>query len=196
MDLVNVLRELIPCIKGKWFIGDGALLGLTREKKLISYDNDIDLYFLEDTTIDLTDSILEQQQYYLCNKIYNPNNDKEKHNPWLEYCSIIKLRNPKFNRSQVLLEAKKDYHLKKIISKFTKDHIDIFIIKKNIEDNRYYLSDDATKIGVPYLTEDDLKIKINTDLGFDVNIPNNAEQILERQYGPKWHIPDPNFKYY
>jgi len=113
MDLVNVLRELIPCIKGKWFIGDGALLGLTREKKLISYDNDIDLYFLEDTKIDLTDSILEQQQYYICNKIYNPNNDKEKHNPWLEYCSIIKLRNPKFNRSQVLLEAKKDYHLKK-----------------------------------------------------------------------------------
>ena len=196
MNLIQLLKELIPCINGTYWLGDGALLGLVREGKLIEGDNDIDLYILEDTTIDLSDSVLEQQQYYLCNKIYNPNNDKEKHNPWLEYCSIIKLRNPKFNRSQVLLEAKKDYHLKKIISKFTKDHIDIFVIKKNIEDNRYYLSDDATKIGIPYLTEDDLKPVINTDLGFPVNIFNNAEEVLERQYGETWRIPNANFKYF
>ena len=24
MDLLEVLKNLIPCIKGKWFIGDGA----------------------------------------------------------------------------------------------------------------------------------------------------------------------------
>ena len=189
MDLVNVLRELIPCIKGKWFIGDGALLGLTREKKLISYDNDIDLYFLEDTTIDLTDSILEQQQYYICNKIYNPNNKKIKLNP----CSIIKLRNPKFNRSQVLLEAKKDYHLKKIISKFTNNHIDIFIIKK--DGDRYYVENERKNHPRIY-KEDDLQLIENYDLGFKVFIPNNAEDILEQTYGKNWHVPDPNFKYY
>ena len=76
MELIELLKNLIPKINGMWYLADGALLGLVREGKLIDYDNDIDLYILEDTTIDLTDSILEQQQYYLCNKIYNPNNDK------------------------------------------------------------------------------------------------------------------------
>ena len=38
MDLLEVLKNLIPCIKGKWFIGDGALLGITRSGGLIPYD--------------------------------------------------------------------------------------------------------------------------------------------------------------
>ena len=186
----------IPCIEGPYIVADGALLGLVREGKLIEYDNDIDLYILQDTTIDLSDTVLEQQQYYLCNKIYNPNNDKLKLNTWLEYCSLIKMNNTKLNRSQVFQLAKETYNEKKIINKFTKDHIDIFIIKKNIEDNRYYLSNDATKIGVPYLTEDDLKPVVNHSLGFPVNIFNNAEEVLERQYGDTWIIPNANFKYF
>ena len=196
-NLLEVLKELIPCIKGKWFVADGALLGLVREGKLIDYDNDIDLYILEDTIIDLNDSInLKLQKYYICDKVYNINNEKDKKNTWLEYCSITKLRNQQFNRSQVLLEAKKDYKEKKIIPEFTINHIDIFIIKKDKEDNNYYLDDDATKIGVPYITEEELQVKENYDLGFKVYIPNNAEQILERQYGETWKIPNPNFKYY
>ena len=130
MKLIEVLQELIPRINGSYWLGDGAFLGLVREGKLIDYDNDIDLYILQDTTIDLSDSILEQQQYYLCNKIYNPNNDKLKLNTWLEYCSLIKMNNTKLNRSQVFQLAKETYNEKKIINKFTKDHIDIFILKK------------------------------------------------------------------
>ena len=197
-DLLEVLKELIPCIKGKWFVADGALLGLVREGKLIDYDNDIDLYILEDTIIDLNDSInLKLQKYYLCDKVYNINYEKDKKNTWLEYCSITKLRNQHFNRSQVLIEAKKDYKEKKIIPEFTINHIDIFIIKKkDKEDNNYYLDDDAIKIGCPYITEEDLQVLENYDLGFKVYIPNNAEAILKRQYGESWKIPNPNFKYY
>ena len=191
MKLIEVLQELIPRINGGWYLGDGSLLGLVREGKLIEYDNDIDLYFLEDTTIDLSDSILEQQQYYLCNKIYNPNNDKLKLNTWLEYCSLIKMNNTKLNRSQVFQLAKETYNEKKIINKFTKDHIDIFILKK--EGDIYKTDGDW---GGLYFTEDDLKPVVNHSLGFPVNIFNNAEEVLERQYGETWRIPNANFKYF
>ena len=191
MKLIEVLQELIPRINGSYWLGDGALLGLVREGKLIEYDNDIDLYFLEDTTIDLSDSILEQQQYYLCNKIYNPNNDKLKLNTWLEYCSLIKMNNTKLNRSQVFQLAKETYNEKKIINKFTKDHIDIFILKK--EGDIYKTDGDW---GGLYFTEDDLKPVVNHSLGFPVNIFNNAEEVLERQYGDTWRIPNANFKYF
>ena len=60
MDLLSVLKELIPCFKGKWFVGDGALLGIIRGGGLISYDSDIDIYIMEDTIIDLNDSILKK----------------------------------------------------------------------------------------------------------------------------------------
>tara|TARA_R110002124_G_scaffold60561_1_gene166060 strand:+ start:69 stop:644 length:576 start_codon:yes stop_codon:yes gene_type:complete len=191
MKLIEVLQELIPRINGGWYLGDGSLLGLVREGKLIEYDNDIDLYFLEDTTIDLSDSILEQQQYYLCNKIYNPNNDKLKLNTWLEYCSLTKMNNTKLNRSQVFQLAKETYNEKKIINKFTKDHIDIFILKK--EGDIYKTDGDW---GGLYFTEDDLKPVVNHSLGFPVNIFNNAEEVLERQYGETWRIPNANFKYF
>jgi hypothetical protein len=167
------------------------LLGLVREGKLIEYDNDIDLYILEDTTIDLSDSVLEQQQYYLCNKIYNPNNNKLKLNTWLEYCSIIKLNNHKLNRCEVLQLAKKTYKFECIKPRFTNNHIDIFKLKK---EGDIYKTDGEW--GNLYFTEDDLKPVINTDLGFPVNIFNNVEQVLERQYGDTWRIPNPNFKYF
>ncbi len=47
-----------------------------------------------------------------------------------------------------------------------------------------------------YFTKEDLDLKINNDLGFPVNIPNNAEEVLERQYGYDWRIPNKKFKYY
>ena len=191
MKLIEVLQELIPRINGSYWLGDGALLGLVREGKLIEYDNDIDLYILQDTTIDLSDTVLEQQQYYLCNKIYNPNNDKLKLNTWLEYCSLIKMNNTKLNRSQVFQLAKETYNEKKIINKFTKDHIDIFILKK---EGDVYKTDGEW--GGLYFNEDDLKPVVNHSLGFPVNIFNNAEEVLERQYGDTWRIPNANFKYF
>ena len=65
MDLKQILKELIPYIKGDWFVGDGALLGLIREKGLIEYDNDIDIYLLPDSSINLENSLLKKQKYYM-----------------------------------------------------------------------------------------------------------------------------------
>mgnify|MGYP003635889526 FL=1 len=194
MELIEVLKELIPHIKGTWFVGDGALLGLIREGKLIDYDNDIDLFILEDTKIDLNDrnnsTNLKKQKYYICDKVYDINNKQEQLNTWLEYCSHIKGLNRHLNRAQVFNFAAKDYDEKKIIPKFTNNHIDIFTLKKN--ENKTY----TTTWDNIYYTEEDLQLKENYDLGFKVYIPNNAEDILERQYGESWKIPNPDFKYF
>ncbi len=190
MDLIGVLKELVKHMKGKWIIGDGALLGIIREGGLISYDDDIDIYILEDTEIDLNDSILKKQKYYICDKVYHPDNEKEKINIWKEYCSHIKTNNRHLNRAQIMSLASKDYKEKKIIPEFTKNHIDIFTLKKG-EDGRY-----TTKWPNLYFTEEELQLVEDYSLGFKIFIPNNAEAILERQYGSDWRTPNPDFKYY
>jgi len=190
MDLIGVLKELVKHMKGKWIIGDGALLGIIREGGLISYDDDIDIYILEDTEIDLNDSILKKQKYYICDKVYHPDNEKEKINIWKEYCSHIKSNNRHLNRAQVMSLASKDYKEKKIIPEFTKNHIDIFTLKKG-EDGRYTTNWDNL-----YFTEEELQLVEDYSLGFKIFIPNNAEAILERQYGSDWRTPNPDFKYY
>ena len=190
MDLIGVLKELVKHMKGKWIIGDGALLGIIREGGLLSYDHDIDIYILEDTEIDLNDSILKKQKYYICDKVYHPDNEKEKINIWKEYCSHIKTNNRHLNRAKIMSLASKDYKEKKIIPEFTNNHIDIFTLKKG-EDGRY-----TTKWPNLYYTEEELQLVEDYSLGFKIFIPNNAEAILERQYGSDWRTPNPDFKYY
>ena len=193
MNLIEVLENLIPCIKGKWFIGDGALLGIVREGKLMDYDNDIDIYILEDTEIDLTNSVLKEQDYYLCKKIYNPNNKPLKINPWTDFIASLKPSHQNLNRPKLCTMASPLYKQSKIIHKFTDNHIDIFTIYKN--KNIWELPLNTRMLGTFY-NQDDLILKENNALGFPVYIPNNAEEVLERQYGKDWRIPNQNFKYY
>jgi len=193
--LLENLKELIPRIKGKWFLGDGALLGLVREGKLIEWDNDIDLYVLPNTTFDLEGSSLKKQQYYVCDKIYNVNNDKCKLNTWLEYMSYIRLLNSdkNLNRSKLMLLAKESYNEKKITPQFTKEHIDIFYLIK--DGDRWLCENEGNRIMMEYFTEEELELKENYDLGFKIYIPSKCEQLLERQYGKDWRIPNKDFKY-
>ena len=200
MDLLEVLEKLIPCIKGKWFIGDGALLGITRGGGLIPYDHDIDIYILEDTEIDLTNSELEVQDYYVCKKIYSPTNEIEKKNTWREWISVLKPHYPHFDQQKMFEYAATDttecglYKENKIKPKFTKNHIDIFTLYK--KDNTWQLKQlVANKMKIPYY-QSDLELTSTNVLGFPVNIPNNAEEVLERQYGYDWRHPNKNFKYY
>ena len=46
-----MLKDLIPCIEGKWFVGDGALLGLIRKGDLLEFDDDIDIFITPETKI-------------------------------------------------------------------------------------------------------------------------------------------------
>lgn len=193
-DILETFKTLIPCIKGKWFLGDGGLLGLIREGKLMSWDNDIDLYLLEDTTIDLQGTDLRCEKYYTCDKIYNKHNKKVKVNPWLEYMSVIKLNNQKLNRSEVMLKAAIDYKEKKIIADHTENHIDIFYIKKY--GNEYLSMNENARPMCPIYFEENLDLQLNYDLGFEINIPSKPEDILRRQYGEDWKTPNKDWGYY
>ena len=69
--LKKYLQMIVPHIKGKWFISDGALLGIKRHGGLIDYDDDIDLFIFPDTIIDYDKIDLKFQEDYICNKLYN-----------------------------------------------------------------------------------------------------------------------------
>ena len=52
-ELKDMLKDLSKYIDGDWFVGDGALLGLVREKDLIELDNDIDIFLLPNAKLKL-----------------------------------------------------------------------------------------------------------------------------------------------
>jgi len=194
IKLLDMLEELIPNINGKWFLSDGALLGLHRDKKLIDYDYDLDIYVLEDTTIDLELTNLKKQKYYTCDKIYNANNIFQYANPWLEYIAYKRLlpQYKNLNRAEITKQISKLYKTEKIIKEFTSPHIDIFTLKKEgdkyiyqdgLYERMYYLEDEIDNIEEIYYN------------GIAINIPSKTEVILERLYGDTWNIPDPNYQF-
>ena len=190
MELLNILKDLIKCIEGDWFVGDGALLGIIRQRSLLEYDNDIDIYLLPGSTINkskLKEFNLEYQKYYMDSKVYSLLNPLNKKNKWFEYCSYIKTKNRKLNRAQVLSLAKETYIDDVIEPKFTLPYIDI-----------YYLNDDLTLNNWPqiYFYENEIVTKEYYCFGFPVNIPVGYNNILNRQYGFEWKIPNKNFQYY
>jgi len=191
--LYSILSRLIKCIEGDYFIGDGALLGIHREEDLISYDNDIDIYLLQGTKINykqLQEENLLSEDYYLNEKIYDPSYEYIKKNSWLECLRALRVLEPNKNRPDLISLATCFYNDAKIQNKHTEPNIDIFYIKHNntIEnwENMIYFNDNE----LSNLETFNLK-------GIDVKIPNKdaRENILKRQYGLDFMIPDPHFRY-
>ena len=195
--LKDMLRELIPYIEGRWFLSDGGLLGLTRDKDLLEFDNDLDLYLLPGTIINLPENHerLGICKYYMDEKIYRKNEKKYKPNRWLEYLSYLRClpETKGMNRCQLFSYAKQNYITDRIESDFSTPYIDIFRLK-----------DEGDIFTIPYWTKfknhhyklDELQdLKINDDLGYNIIIPNNVENILERLYGTNWRIENKDFKY-
>ena len=131
--LLNNLEKLINCIEGEYFISDGALLGYRREKKLIEYDDDIDIYLLPNSYINknkLKEYDIDIQKYYICDKIYSKNYTKIKKNKWFEYLDHMRNleENKNLNRAELFLKASKTYKEKSIDIEFSYPYIDIFYI--------------------------------------------------------------------
>jgi hypothetical protein len=184
MDLKEVLKELIPCIKGDYFIGDGALLGLIREKQLLVHDHDIDLYLMPGSTIDLNNSPLQLQNWYLCDKVFHPMNPKVKVNNWTEFMSYKRTTTMSgMNRSELMLEASHYYRDEKIIPHFTDNHIDIFYLDK--ESQYKYVCPIWSNVisNLHFKFQEIYPLLYNNDLGFNVKIPFDSVSILKRQYG-------------
>ena len=89
-----MLKDLIPCIEGKWFVGDGALLGLIRKGDLLEFDDDIDIFITPETKINW-DKLPDKYNYYkdyICYKLYNGlGREPHKISPWIRYLQYMRL---------------------------------------------------------------------------------------------------------
>ena len=194
MILIEMLQDLKDMIDGEWFVGDGALLGLTRDHKLIEGDNDIDIYLLPNAKINIPKkSRYAIQKYYMDFKFYFKNIKSKKLNKWLEYISYKRTQPEQIglNRPQICAKIKDSYKSEAIVPEFSSPYIDCF-----------FLEWDGKKYTVPkwpmisFSEEEVLVLSENSDLGFSVPVPNKVENILERQYGKDWRIPNPSFSYF
>lgn len=196
--LKNMLKEIIPYIEGRWILSDGGLLGLIRNKDLLDYDDDLDLYLYPGTIINLPDDhpTLGMCDYYMEKKIYRKNEKKFKPNPWLEYLSYLRCtpETKGMNRPQLFKYAKSRYGEEYIKPEFSQPYIDIFKLKD--EGNGIFTIDFWTKFLNHHYKLDELQNpQKNTDLGYNVYLPNNPMAVLERLYGSDWRIEKKDFKY-
>lgn len=195
-----MLRDLIPCIEGKWFVADGALLGLIRQGDLLEFDDDIDIFILPETKIHW-DKLPDKYNYYkdyMCYKIYDRlGREPHKISPWLRYNQYIRLlpEHRGFNRAKLLKLASATYREEAIEMKYKKPWLDIFVLEKDKGSDNYIIPYYFTKDKLFYYTKENLKLNINYDLGFEINIPNKAEEVLERQYGGEYLIEKRDFLY-
>tara|TARA_R110000823_G_C15784101_1_gene485424 strand:+ start:284 stop:874 length:591 start_codon:yes stop_codon:yes gene_type:complete len=178
IKLKKLLKDLIPYIEGRWFVGDGALLGLIRGHDLIEHDNDIDIYLLPGSSINLPeDNNIKIQKYYMEHKVYDNRNEYKKLDTWQEYIRYKRCFTKGMSRAELYKRCSDTYNENKIKNKFTLPFIDVYYLKE--EDNKL-------KLGRPWnfvKYDIDMEIIENNDLGYSVPIPKNAEAILKNQYG-------------
>lgn len=179
-----MLYDLIPMIKGKWWLIGGGMLGLCRDSDLIDWDNDLDIMILPDTEINIPkDSVYGIQDYYMDKKFYRKDLPKYKTNLWNEYIRFYS-QGKKLNRSQLYKQGAESYRQDKIIPEFSEPYIDIYVIRQ-VQDGWV----------VPYWehqvyrNEELFNPTVNRDLGFDVYIPSNTESVCRRCYGETWNKP-------
>ena len=197
-ELKSMLKELIPCINGKWFLSDGGLLGIIRDGDLIEWDTDLDIYIADDAEIDLEklkSTSLNYTDYYNCGKIYRRTNKKFKANTFCEYINYLRMTSLKglsIGRDKIFSIASKTYQEKKIPIKFTFPFIDIFKLRKSNDESKYYV-DDWDSL---FYTKFDLHtlIKDNT-LGFPIYIPQNNKRVLKMLYGDNYLVPNKDFQH-
>lgn len=141
----------------KWFVNGGSLLGALRDKGLIFYDNDIDI-------------VVQMKDYH-------------------------KLANYKGNDAFILTESEVGFNLSRSKTKFP--FMDIWVIGPDLNDNKkmtvcgpifdetpaYYFNKVWPN---EWYCKKDLK-SLKTELFEDIEVfvPRNAEEIIQRMYGPK-----------
>ena len=195
-----MLKDLIPCIDGKWFVGDGALLGLIRKGDLLEFDDDIDIFITPETKINW-DKLPDKYNYYkdyICYKIYNGlGREPHKISPWIRYLQYMRLlpENRGCNRAELFKLASKTYREEMIQMNYKAPWLDIFVLEKDKDTDNYIVPYYFNKDKLFYYTPENLELNINYDLGFPINIPNKAEEVLERQYGKDYMIEKRNFLY-
>ena len=195
-----MLKDLIQCFEGPWFVGDGALLGLIRKGDLLDFDDDLDIFILPETKINWN-KLPNKYGYnkdYVCYKVYDKlGREPATVSPWLRYIQYMRIcpENKGSNRAELLQVGSSTYSQERIEMKYKSPWIDIFILEKDIDTDNYVVPYYFNKDKIFHYTPENLKLDINYDLGYPINIPHKAEEVLERQYGEDWMIEDRNFLY-
>jgi len=179
-----MLYDIIPMIKGRWWLCGGAMLGLCRDNDLISYDNDLDIMLFPGSEIVLpNDSNYSLQKYYMDTKFYRNDLPVYKPNLWNEYCRYFG-HGKKINRCELYKQAKLTYKQERIEPKFSNPYIDIYTLKK--VDGGWAIPYWEHQI---YYDKELENTIVNTDLGFPVYLPGDTELVCERCYGNNWREP-------
>lgn len=195
--LIQNFKKLIPCIEGPWVMSDGALLGHLRERGMIKDDDDIDIYFLPGTKINmdkLKETGLAFSKYYICDKIYDPNDPqvlpKNKWKEFLDYSRTLP-EHEGFNRFELLKASKHIYKNEYIEPKHSKPWIDIMYLEK-YENDYYYPYNFKHQNFIDYIKYDSDCFKFRQKITFegvkDVYIPCPPLSVLLMRdlYGPLW----------
>tara|TARA_R110002012_G_scaffold64557_3_gene169695 strand:+ start:789 stop:1397 length:609 start_codon:yes stop_codon:yes gene_type:complete len=195
-----MLKDLIESniFEGKWFVADGALLGIKREEDLLEFDDDIDIYVLPNTKINW-DKLNKKFNYYKdysCYKIYDKQDKIISENEWLRYIAY-KRTMPKYyryNRAELTTAICDDYKTEKIIRNYPDSWIDIFVLEYDNHNNLYRIPQhwNGTEF---YFTPLECEGTYDNTLGFNIKIPKNAEKVLERIYGSNWIVEDRDHQY-
>ena len=193
-----MLNDLIPCIEGQYIVADGALLGITREGGLLKHDDDIDLYILPNTKINW-DKLPNKYKYYkdyMCYKIYDGQDKIPSSNEWLRYIAY-KRTMPEYygyNRAELCGAIAPDYEREKITRKYPGVWIDVFELVYDEKYDLYRIPQhwNGTEF---YFTPFECEGIYDNTLGFDIKIPKNHIQVLERIYGSNWIVEDRDHQY-
>ena len=187
-----MLKEIIPIFEGTYFISCGALLGIVREGDLLEHDDDIDIYILPTTIINWY-KLPEKYKYfkdYMAFKIYDEANEKPKpSSDWLRYIRYTRTL-PKyrgFNRAQLCKAIAPTYRDEIICNLTTLYNIDIFVLENDELNDRYRIPYLWNKKEF-YFTKEECKTEIDSTLGFNIRIPRNPKEVLERTYGKEFMI--------
>ena len=193
-----MLKDLIPCIEGKWFVADGALLGIKREGDLLEFDDDIDIYILPGTKINW-DKLPNKYNFYkdyMCMKIYDAQDKITSENEWLRYISYKRTcyEYYGYNRAEICRDIAKYYKYEKIDKQYGSCWIDIFSLVYDDRHNLYRIPQhwNGTEF---YFTPTECEGTYDNTLGFDIIIPKNAKRVLERIYGSNWIVEDRAHQY-
>ncbi len=196
--LKEMLKDLIPCIEGKWFVADGALLGLMRTGDLLDFDNDIDIYILPQTKInwDKLPNKYKHHKDYMCYKIYNGEDTVPSENEWLRFLAYKRTcyEYYGYNRAELTKSISKDYRKQKVNRKYPGLWIDIFVLVYDNKHNLYRIPYHWNGSEF-YFTATECDGMHDNRLGFDMILPKNPKQVLERIYGSNWIIEDKDYQY-
>lgn len=196
--LKNMLKDLIPCIEGQYIVADGALLGITREGGLLKHDEDIDLYILPNTKINWDKLPNKYKHYkdYLCMKVYDGQDKIPSSNEWLRFIAF-KRTMPEYygyNRAELCGAIAPNYKREKINRQYPGVWIDVFELVYDEKHDLYRIPQHWNGKEF-YFTPFECEGTYDNTLGFEIKIPKNHKQVLERIYGSNWIVEDRDYQY-